>query len=98
MFIAGKTEDNNTQALLDVIRSRFIPGRILAVTDGSGGGAGLLYRRHESLARLRTVQGKPAAYVCRNFACSLPVTEPEELASNLDENLNEVQSETSDDD
>ncbi|EFA07789.1 spermatogenesis-associated protein 20 [Tribolium castaneum] len=86
VFIAGPTEDNNTQALIDVVRSRFIPGRILAVTDGPGG---LLYRRHESLARLRPIQGKPAAYVCRNFACSLPVTEPEELASNLDGNLAE---------
>jgi uncharacterized protein YyaL (SSP411 family) len=84
VFIAGEAEDNNTQALLDVVRSRFIPGRILAVTDGPGGRAGLLYRRHESLSRLRPVHGKPAAYVCRNFACSLPVTEPEELANSLD--------------
>lgn len=86
MFIAGRTEDNNTQALLDVVRSRFIPGRILAIADGPGGRAGLLYRRHESLARLQPVHGKPAAYVCRNFACCLPVTEPDELATSLDEN------------
>lgn len=70
-----------------MVRSRFIPGRILAIADGPGGrAAGLLYRRHESLARLQPVHGKPAAYVCRNFACSLPVTEPDELASSLDEN------------
>lgn len=86
VFIAGQTEDNNTQALLDVVRSRFIPGRILAIADGPGGRAGLLYQRRESLARLRPVHGKPAAYVCRNFACSLPVTEPADLASSLDDN------------
>ncbi|RZC33509.1 spermatogenesis-associated protein 20 [Asbolus verrucosus] len=99
VFIAGEAEDNNTQALLDVVRSRFIPGRILAVTDGPGGRAGLLYRRHESFARLRPVQGKPAAYVCRNFACSLPVTDPEELASSLDGNnpRSEIPHDTSDD-
>lgn len=84
VFIAGQAEDNNTQALLDVVRTRFLPGRILAVADGPGGRAGLLYTRHESLARLVPVQGKSAAYVCRNFACSLPVTEPAELADNLD--------------
>ena len=84
VFIAGETEDNNTQALLDVVRSRYIPGRILAVTDGPSGRAGLLYQRHESLSRLKPIQGKSAAYVCRNFACSLPVTEPEELANSLD--------------
>lgn len=86
VFIAGQTEDNNTQALLDVVRTRFIPGRILAIADGPGGRAGLLYRRHEALARLQPVHGKPAAYVCRNFACSLPVTEPDDLATSLDEN------------
>lgn len=86
VFIAGETEDNNTQALLDVVRSRYIPGCILAVADGPGGRAGLLYQRHTSLSRLRPIQGKSAAYVCRNFACSLPVTEPDDLATSLDEN------------
>ncbi|KAF2898367.1 hypothetical protein ILUMI_07809, partial [Ignelater luminosus] len=84
VFIAGEAEDNNTQALLDVVRTRLMPGRILAVADGPGGRAGLLYRRHEALGRLHPVHGKSAAYVCRNFTCTLPVTEPEELASNLD--------------
>ncbi|XP_072397894.1 spermatogenesis-associated protein 20 [Diabrotica undecimpunctata] len=84
VFIAGAKEDTNTQALLDVLRSRFIPGRILAVADGPTGAAGLLYRRHEHLSHMRPVGGKPAAYVCRNFACALPLTEPAELATSLD--------------
>ncbi|CAH1116000.1 unnamed protein product [Phaedon cochleariae] len=84
VFIAGETENTDTQALLDVVRSRFLPGRILAIVDGPGGRAGLLYSRHETLNRLRPVHGKPAAYVCRNFACSLPVTEPQDLATSLD--------------
>ncbi|XP_076263819.1 spermatogenesis-associated protein 20 [Rhynchophorus ferrugineus] len=87
VFIAGPTKDNTTQALLDVVRSRFIPGRILAVADGPGGTAGILYQRIEALHRLRPIQGKAAAYVCRNFTCSLPVTEPDELASSLDDGI-----------
>lgn len=85
VFIAGQTEDNHTQALIDVLRSRFIPGRILAVADGPGGRAGLLYSRLETMARLTPIQGKSAAYVCRNFTCSLPVTEPDDLACSLDD-------------
>ncbi|KAK5640835.1 hypothetical protein RI129_009382 [Pyrocoelia pectoralis] len=84
VFIAGEREDNNTQALLDVVRNSLLPGRILALADGPTGRAGLLYSRHATLARLHPIHGKSAAYVCRNFACSLPVTEPEELATSLE--------------
>lgn len=84
VFIVGAKEDTNTQALLDVLRCRFIPGKILAVADGPSGAAGLLYRRHEHLLHMRPVGGKPAAYVCRNFACALPLTEPDALATSLD--------------
>ncbi|XP_018330849.2 spermatogenesis-associated protein 20-like [Agrilus planipennis] len=94
VFIAGDAEDNNTQALLDVLRTRFIPGRILAVADGPSGRAGILYRRHESLSRLQRIQGKPAAYVCRNFACSLPVTEPQDLANSLDDYAQQLKEKT----
>lgn len=87
VFIAGETGDNKTEALLDVVRARLMPGRILAIADGPSGRAGMLYSRHESLARLRPIEGKPAAYVCRNFACSLPVTDPGELADSLDAGL-----------
>ncbi|CAH1100412.1 unnamed protein product [Psylliodes chrysocephalus] len=84
VFIAGPKDDTNTQALLDVIRTHFIPGRILAVADGPSGKAGLLYQRHEILSRLHPVQHKPAAYVCRNFTCALPVTDPTDLANLLE--------------
>ncbi|MEZ4610792.1 MAG: hypothetical protein R2838_11190 [Caldilineaceae bacterium] len=35
------------------------------------------------LAGRTLVDGKPAAYVCENYACNLPVTTPEELAALL---------------
>ena len=35
------------------------------------------------LASRTTVEGKPAAYVCQNFTCQLPVTDPAELRRQL---------------
>jgi uncharacterized protein YyaL (SSP411 family) len=60
-----------------VVRSRFRPYLVLA-----GGPEGT---DRPALIRDRsTVGGEPAAYVCENFACRRPVTEPEELAAALD--------------
>jgi len=59
-------------ALRSVVRSRFRPR--VAVAGGPEG------TETPELMQGRTqVDGSPAAYVCENFSCKMPVTEPEEL-------------------
>jgi hypothetical protein len=36
------------------------------------------------LADRGAVEGRPTAYVCRDYVCQLPVTDPEALARQLD--------------
>jgi uncharacterized protein YyaL (SSP411 family) len=36
--------------------------------------------RNATVRAMKAVDGKPAAYVCRNFSCLAPVTEPKDLA------------------
>jgi uncharacterized protein len=60
--------------LARVVRGEFRPHLVLA--GGAPDGVPLLAGREP-------VDGRPAAYVCENFACRRPVTEPGELAELL---------------
>jgi uncharacterized protein YyaL (SSP411 family) len=83
IVVAGSLEDDSARALLHEVRSRFRP--FTTVFALSGG---------ENLARLAdwapqtgsmgVVDGRPAAYVCENFTCKAPVTDPKALGELLD--------------
>ncbi|MFL6238747.1 MAG: thioredoxin domain-containing protein [Actinomycetes bacterium] len=76
--IVGDTTDPATLDLLRTAVRATSPGAAVAI--GSPGGVGV-----PLLADRGLVDGRPAAYVCRNFACERPVTDPAELARSLAE-------------
>jgi uncharacterized protein YyaL (SSP411 family) len=79
--IVGSIEAPATKALADqVLTAGFLPNTVLAIGRPDDGEAG------EAVALLRDrpqVDGLPTAYVCRRFACRLPVTTAEDLADQL---------------
>ena len=80
--IVGPMTDPATQALVDVVHSRYLPNRVLAGLDPS-----VPVEGSSSIPLLQDrgmVDGRPAAYVCQNYICQLPVTEPEALAGQLE--------------
>ena len=83
IVVAGQRGQPETAKLLSVIRSRYIPNKVVLLADG-GEGQDWLTQHIEALRLIGPVQGKSAAYVCRNFTCDLPITEPEQLARLLE--------------
>jgi uncharacterized protein YyaL (SSP411 family) len=55
-------------------RARSWPGAVVVVADRARSGVPLLAGRD-------AVDGRPAAYVCRNQICTSPVTRPDDLAT-----------------
>jgi uncharacterized protein len=77
--LASPAGDGGVEALGDlaaVVRSAYRPNVVLA-----GGPEGT--DRPELMLERRAVDGRPAAYVCENFTCQAPVTDPKDLAAAL---------------
>ena len=78
LAIVGDPDDPATRALVDVARSQARQDLVVAVAaDPSTSVVPLLAGRV-------AIDGRPTAYVCRNFACRLPVTDPAALLDQLD--------------
>ena len=81
----GPHDDPATKALLRVAHGRYLPNRALAGADSAAGVESPTAAATSPLLEDRDlVDGKPAAYVCENYACQLPVTDPDALAAQLD--------------
>lgn len=79
IVIAGAPDAADTRALLHVVRSRFIPNKMLLLADGADGHTALA-RRLGFITGIKQIDGKATAYVCENGACKFPTTDPAALA------------------
>jgi len=75
IVVVGKLDEPQTAALLNEIRQRYLPNRVLQWVQPD--------EALESISPLLTgksqIAGKPTVYVCENFTCSAPVTSWSEL-------------------
>jgi uncharacterized protein len=83
IVVAGRNDEPDTVALLHQIRSRYLPNKVVLLADG-GKNQNWLAEHVAGVRSMAPVHGRPAAYVCRNFTCALPVTEPKELTELLE--------------
>ncbi len=78
--IVGDPGGADTKSLVAEVHRRFLPNSVVAVA-APGDRAAVAFV--PLLAGRDLVGGKATAYVCRNYTCNLPVTEPTALARQL---------------
>jgi hypothetical protein len=82
IVIAGKKDAPETKALLRQVNGHFLPKTVLVLADGAEGQK-YLGEKNDAIRAMSPINGKSAAYVCEDFTCKAPVTDPAELAELL---------------
>jgi uncharacterized protein YyaL (SSP411 family) len=84
VVISGDPGADDTELLIATVREIYLPqAAVLLVPPGK---AGATIRQLAPFAEAyEPVEGKAAAYVCRDFACQLPTTDPAKLKEMLEE-------------
>lgn len=83
-IVAASPEDARALELERAVAGRYLPRTVLAVASATAEGGESAAASTVPLLRDRgLVDGKSAAYVCQNFVCQKPVTEPADLLSLL---------------
>lgn len=78
IVIVGAAGDDGTRALVDAVRTRSLPNRMLQVVSPDL----RLPENHPAYGKGQ-VSGRPTAYVCIGMTCTAPITDPDDLSANL---------------
>ncbi|CAG8606655.1 10106_t:CDS:10, partial [Diversispora eburnea] len=75
--------DSTVQQFLDVIRSKFIPNKVVLLAKSKDG---VLSEKNEMVKSLlqSEIGGTPSIHICENFTCGLPITDIQELEKKLE--------------
>jgi hypothetical protein len=83
ILIAGDPTAEDTRELLRQVNRRFLPSKILLLADG-GAGQQQLARWLPFVEGARRIKDRATAYVCENYICKLPTTDPQVMAHLLE--------------
>jgi len=78
--LVGDPGSHEIRLFVKEVFSRYLPNKVIASSKEGDPSAA------ESIGLLRgksAIDGRPTAYVCRDYVCLAPVTTPEELAVQL---------------
>jgi uncharacterized protein len=81
IVIAGPADRDDTRALADVVRSKYLPTALVVSVDPVRQPE--MVRVLPWIAGMGMREGRATAYVCRDFTCRAPATDPGVLATEL---------------
>jgi len=82
--VAGEKDDTRTREMLQVLRSKYLPQAVILQTQPGKKGEKLAAITANAAGKV-LLDGMPAVYICDNYTCQEPVTDPEELAERVRE-------------
>jgi len=91
VVIVGDPDKESTRALIKTVRTAYLPhAAVLLVAPGSRGTS--VHRLAPFTKPYTQVDDRATAYVCQNFQCQLPTTDPKKLAKLLQEAISKPES------
>ena len=78
VIIAGHPDRDDTKRLIRTLQRSFLPAVTILAVDPDNPDPVVL-KNLPFVSQIKTIDGRSAAYVCRNFTCQPPVTDPHEL-------------------
>jgi len=79
IIIVGSRDAEDTKALLGTLHARFVPNKIVLLVDSEESRAALS-AGIPAIAEMQPVDSRASAYVCRDYACQMPVNSADRLA------------------
>ncbi len=76
IVIVGPPDDPATQILVNAVFDYYLPNTVVVLRDPADDA---IDQTISYVSEHRMMEGKPTAYVCQNFACKLPTTDPEKM-------------------
>ncbi|MDQ6665066.1 MAG: thioredoxin domain-containing protein [Acidobacteriota bacterium] len=73
VILAGTNSSPEMHEFLRVLHARFLPETIVMLADEG------LSRHNAAIEKMKPIDGRATAYVCENFTCKLPITDPSKL-------------------
>ncbi len=78
IVIAGNSDAKDTQQMLKLIRSKFLPNAVILLRQLDNTESGI-DKTIPFVKNLTAIEGKATAYVCENYVCNRPVNKIDDL-------------------